>query len=176
MKKVLADGICRTLVPRAGQVGLFRGENFDESITKSVENIGSGDMDVQRCGIEFGKYVNSFESGIYTVVVTTAEGCTFVSEMFDHSLVSIHNIPSLQAFKISPNPFENDLEITIAVSEPIDFLMILQDIDGKKILEQKITVSSTFSKVLNLEKLPAAVYFLSLESEKGKAVERIVKK
>lgn len=115
-------------------------------------------------------------SGVYTVVVTTEGGCSYESESYDHAVVGINNIPQLQAFSVNPNPFENELEIAITVMEPVKFSMKVMDLDGKKILEEKIAVSATFRKVLNLEKLPAAVYFLILESENGRVVKRIVKK
>ena len=50
------------------------------------------------------------------------------------------------------------------------------DLDGKIILNEAYDIQASFTKVLNLENLPSAVYFLSLESESGKVVERIVKK
>ncbi len=118
---------------------------------------------------------DAMDSGVYTVEVTT-DDCTFVSEDLEHSLVGIKDIPTLESFKISPNPFDNELKVTIEVSEPTALTLKLLDLDGKKILEESYSISASFNKVLNLEKLPAAVYFLSLESENGKVIERIVKK
>ena len=115
-------------------------------------------------------------TGIYTVEVTADNGCTFTSDQYGHTLVGIYNIPSLQAFQISPNPFDNEFEVAMEVNEKTELTLKLIDLDGKKILEEKITVSDSFKKVINLEDLPSAVYFLSLETENGKAVERIVKK
>lgn len=116
------------------------------------------------------------EDGVYTVVVTTVSGCIYESETYPHSVVGVHNIPALQEFRVSPNPFENTLDVAISVSEPGTYSLKLIDLDGKVIVEEQISVSATFRKTLNLEKLPVAVYFLSLESEKGKVVERVIKK
>jgi glucose/arabinose dehydrogenase len=123
-----------------------------------------------------GETYDATETGVYTVEVTTADGCTFLSEQYGHTLVGIKDIPSLQDFRINPNPFDNELEIVISVNEPTAFSLKLLDLEGKKIMEDSFTVSSYLSKVLNLEKLPAAVYFLSLESESGNVVKRVIKK
>ncbi len=123
-----------------------------------------------------GETYDAEETGIYTVEVTTDDGCTFISELYGHTLVGINEISSLQAFYVSPNPFENELEISISVNEPSVFTLKLLDLEGKKLLEENFSVSTSFSKIFNLEKLPTAVYFLSLETEKGKVVKRIVKK
>ena len=78
--------------------------------------------------------------------------------------------------QLIPNPFDNEMVITIQVREPSQFSLKLLDLDGKKIIEENISVSAFLNQTLNLENLPSGVYFLSLESENGKAVERIVKK
>ena len=122
------------------------------------------------------QFYDALEDGIYTVEVVNNDDCTILSEEYNHTVVSIHNIASLESFYVNPNPFEDELEISIEVNEPTNFSLKLMDLDGKVILNEAYEIQAVFNKVLNLENLPAAVYFLSLESESGKVVERIVKK
>ncbi len=123
-----------------------------------------------------GETYEATETGIYIVEVSTNDGCTFVSEQYGHTAVGFYNIAALEDFRLTPNPFEGNLEISITVQEPTDLTLKVHDLDGKMILEQNISISNTYQKTLELDHLPAAVYFLSLESNNGKVVERIVKK
>ena len=100
----------------------------------------------------------------------------FFLKEYGHTAVGFYQIATLEDFQLTPNPFNDELEIKISVNEPSELSLKIIDLDGKLIMEKNISVSRIYSTKLNLNHLPSAVYFLSLESENGKIVKRILKK
>lgn len=77
------------------------------------------------------------QSGTYTVKVSNANGCENTGEISVQFVqpASVSNIYSNELFsmKLYPNPFDRDLQITLDLKKPADFLMEIYDVTGRKI-------------------------------------------
>ncbi len=121
-----------------------------------------------------GNTYTAFESGNYSVVVTGGNGCTNTSAVTSVT-TSIKNIPSLNEFIITPNPFDKDIFIEIEVNQAIDLELEILDLNGKLVFSKSIPIQEKFSQGLDLENLSKGIYYLSLKSGEGFVVKKIIK-
>lgn len=77
-------------------------------------------------------------------------------------------------YKIFPNPATDILrvEFTEAVSQPVR--LYLSNVSGNIVLEKRVNNPAEGFTELNIRDLSSGVYFLTLETEKGTAVRRVV--
>ncbi|MBK0401640.1 T9SS type A sorting domain-containing protein [Adhaeribacter sp. BT258] len=83
-----------------------------------------------------------------------------------------NEIPQEITAKVYPNPTENLLNIEIA-EKTQNVTALLSDITGKVILSRNF--KATEAKQLNIQNLKPGIYLLTLQTEKGQAVRKIIK-
>lgn len=116
------------------------------------------------------------ESGAYSVQVTGSNGCSIVSDVTNATFTTdVENIPTLRNWVVTPNPFQNIINVEIIVMEKTDLEIELTDIAGKIIFTKKINVQNQSNQSIDTEQLEAGVYFINLRSEKGVASRKVVK-
>lgn len=115
------------------------------------------------------------ESGSYSVLVTGNNDCVNNSTETSVIFTSIAVIPSLSEFQISPSPFEKELLINIAVYKSTNMAIEIVDQGGKLIFQKELRVSGKHSEIINLETLPAGIYFTHLIATEGRVIRKIVK-
>ena len=116
------------------------------------------------------------ESGAYSVQVTGPNGCSIVSDETNVIFTSAEEIiPSLQSLNITPNPFQNILNVEIIVMENIDLEIELTDVVGKVILTKAINVQTSTTQIIDTEKLETGIYFLNLKSENRVVSKKVIK-
>jgi len=91
-----------------------------------------------------------------TIIKTTSE------------IVSVKNSKQLSSIKIFPNPTSNYINITGINAELLKATIL--DLHGKIILEKNMESE----RVLSVESLPKGSYLLSLESELGQTLKKII--
>jgi hypothetical protein len=80
----------------------------------------------------------------------------------------VDDVPAANVISLYPNPAQND--ITIQLPDGIELIQIrLQDVQGRMLM----TYADT--KKLNISSLPAGLYLLQVETDKGRFVRRFVK-
>ncbi|MGV3611676.1 MAG: T9SS type A sorting domain-containing protein, partial [Fluviicola sp.] len=106
-------------------------------------------------------------NGFYSVLVTNASGCSDTSACveIDNLGLSDLNSASIQVF---PNPTEDVVTISMSVSSAD---LTITDAQGKTLYIGQIINGQQ----VNLASYEDGVYFLSIETEKGKVLKRIVK-
>ncbi|GJM33032.1 MAG: hypothetical protein DHS20C18_20330 [Saprospiraceae bacterium] len=117
---------------------------------------------------------DSSNPGIYTVVVTAANGCTTLSDEVNLVLGVMEQL-GLQKFEINPNPTSDLLQIRLESQRSGTFSLRLHSLSGSVIMEEKIELNRSFQKSMDLRQLPAGTYILSLE-QGGLEVTRLVEK
>ncbi len=76
---------------------------------------------------------------------------------------------------LSPNPTSDVLRVQIEVAEPAEFVLLLNDMQGR-LIERKVLEKTAAGNVqFNLNHLPAGVYFVTVSSIKGHLTRTISK-
>jgi hypothetical protein len=114
---------------------------------------------------------NAIQTGTYKVKVTGANGCSNISDPYNFKL-GIKSNATDPGFKISPNPFHNQLKIEV-LSSGETVMVALYSIQGKLILKQE--ESNTGSLFLDTKDLSAGFYFLEINEGKDHAFFKIEK-
>ncbi len=114
------------------------------------------------------------EDGDYTVEVSTANGCTYLSEVFI-GVVSIDDLESFNIFSVAPNPFKDVLSLNMEVNRSMDVTIEVLDINGKVIFSKKQNIDGQSSEELKLGHISTGVYFVHLRTEEGTLTRKVVK-
>ncbi|MCC6726314.1 MAG: PQQ-dependent sugar dehydrogenase [Saprospiraceae bacterium] len=112
--------------------------------------------------------------GTYSIQVTSG-GCTYGANEVEIEPNATNSIAELTQVSLSPNPFHQSISLQLSTSKPLLLDLSLTDLQGRQVLSDRISVSGTASKTLQLDKLPAGTYLLVLRNGKDEWVERVVK-
>ncbi len=115
------------------------------------------------------------ETGEYSVLVTNNDGCEAVSATVSITVLSIFDATGIEQISVSPNPFENTLTVKLRSSQTLSLGVRLTDGKGAEIFSTKAS-TSVFEKTFDMATLPAGTYFLTIKTEKGEWVEKLVRK
>jgi hypothetical protein len=112
-------------------------------------------------------------SGLYECVVYTTAGCSYTDGL-QVDVVAVKLPASVEHFVLAPNPSSGlvNLKLDLKKSEHIQFW--LTDSNNRQIFMQTMQ-GQNFSKMLELNALPAGNYFLHIQLEQGLILRKIVK-
>ena len=113
------------------------------------------------------------ESGYYTLVVTSPNGCTGAAGI-DVMVSGTVLPPSVQQFLLTPNPASTSLQLNARLSTPQQATVILMDASGKTVRE-KVTEGDFIACSFDLTGLPAGNYLCCLKLKEGTVVRKVVK-
>ena len=112
-------------------------------------------------------------SGSYNVTVTDANGCTTTGVVAVQQFTGTIDLETLTTFDLSPNPttgyFTIDLEFLGQERAEISIMNTI----GQKVWEQTVE-GSEFRMPIDLTKQASGIYFVTVTTEKGRAVKRVV--
>jgi membrane carboxypeptidase/penicillin-binding protein PbpC len=116
-----------------------------------------------------GQTLNTnFVNGNYSVVVTTADGCTDTSEVYSYIVEAITENNSL-AISVYPNPAGSDLYFTLPDNITNPSVKIINTVGG-------LVLSSTVeNRYLNIATLPAGFYTIVVQHKGQSGYYRFVK-
>jgi hypothetical protein len=106
-------------------------------------------------------------NGSYSVVVTNAAGCSDTAACVVVTGLGLKELDS-QSVQVFPNPTENQVTITMTFAKAN---LVITDVQGKT----QYTGEISNGQLINLAQYEDGVYFLSIETEAGKVLKRIVK-
>jgi fimbrial isopeptide formation D2 family protein len=114
--------------------------------------------------------IQVYEAGIIVVTVTDASGCSN-SFSFDVGGMpwGIDDYGNSINFTLLPNPANNMVSVIIKDITPAQ--LKLYNTIGEVVLQQTTTQANT---PINISQLPAGIYFVKVETDKGSAVKRLV--
>lgn len=95
----------------------------------------------------------------------------------DSTLTNLTTLESTTqtALTVSPNPTQKEITINLALETATDVQYILTDVTGRVIDLMQSKQVITEQRTMNLEHLPAGVYFLTAKTEDDSMTQRIVK-
>lgn len=115
--------------------------------------------------------VNASSGDTIICTVTNSGGCSISDTVLFTSCLALSEINNLQ-FSLSPNPTSNDLVIELGENAP-EVLLRVYDANGKSLISKSFGSIEYIS--LDVSTFDRGVYFLELNTNKGKGVARWVK-
>jgi len=113
-------------------------------------------------------------NGAYQVEITSND-CSAISDPLTFQITAVTSTESLSNLSIYPNPVDDFIRIDLesTVLSPIRIRLV--NVSGQLIEHRDVAAATSFSETMNLEQLPAGVYFLQLSNEEGFVSRRVVK-
>ena len=104
------------------------------------------------------------DAGNYSVEVTDENGCTQMSFVF--TIVATHDPLKIDQLSLSPNPFQDYLNLSFSVRENGRYQIRLMDELGKEFWKEKLSIQKQWNGHIPVSRLPKGAYFLEI-SHKG---------
>ena len=115
-------------------------------------------------------------SGLYTVVVGNADGCTSAAEPVAVMLTSTEELPEgLTKAIVQPNPFSDELNLELHSQRLMHLEVILLDVTGRVLHKKALRVNGQVKLNLHVAHLPEGAYVLQLRSETQQWATAVVK-
>jgi glucose/arabinose dehydrogenase len=114
------------------------------------------------------------ETGSYSLVVTSVEGCTAETNPVGVVVNSLEEL-GLNKITLGPNPFIDDINIKINTKKGGSYQLVIRDLKGSVVFESTESMGTVFDKTLSLKAIPAGTYLFSIE-RKGKEIVRKITK
>ena len=91
-------------------------------------------------------------------------------------LVGLYSPNNLDAeVLISPNPASKIAQVKVQVTDPADFLILLNDVSGKLLKSISLKNTAEFTQDFDLQGLAPGTYTLTISSEKGSLTRKFLK-
>ena len=113
-------------------------------------------------------------SGAYSVVVTSAEGCSVTSGEVDLVVNSLEDL-QLTELTVRPNPFGQKVIVQAVASGHGNYRFEVRDLTGRVVFQATESFVGRFEKTIVLSDIPAGTYILILEKEGKKVFKKINK-
>jgi hypothetical protein len=111
------------------------------------------------------------QNGTYTVVVTSANGCSATSQSFVVTNVGIHSLSMSSGLTVFPNPSEgNAITVQLLSGEPINHIRIT-DVSGRVVYTEQALQAR---RVLDLSALSKGMYLLEVINDNAHYSKRLV--
>ncbi len=117
------------------------------------------------------------QTGMYTCVVTDANGCEASSQVFDLiCCVGVEELGVVSLFSIQPNPSEGEFVLRLNSNELVNVSVSVFDPMGRRVIDSEMIERSTsLTKTIDLTELPDGVYFLDLDVSGQRISRKLVK-
>lgn len=116
------------------------------------------------------------QSGVYTVVVTNAAGCTSSSEPFELVLTTSNALPEgLSKASVSPNPFSSELNLDLRSEGQLELELQLLDLQGNIVQQKALRVNGIAKLKLDTVHLPEGTYVVQLRRQNRQWSTKVVK-
>ncbi|MDO8366009.1 MAG: PQQ-dependent sugar dehydrogenase [Saprospiraceae bacterium] len=114
------------------------------------------------------------QSGLYIVAVTDPNGCIAYAETYVE--VSTTTLPtSVSHFSLSPNPTENSILLELELKKTERVNITLADSSQRQVFTKNIE-SQRIALPIDMNNLPGGTYFLTIKTERGSFVRKVMKK
>jgi hypothetical protein len=124
---------------------------------------------------ETNQTLNLSQSGIYSVVVFNANGCSSESDGFAFGVTGIDDV-LLKEFNIYPNPATDVLYLATPERLGLDYIILIYDFMGRKVMELDNNNLRLVEPVLNISHLNPANYKLVIKYAGGDVWTRTINK
>ncbi len=153
-------------------------------ITRAGDVLGTGTAHAYqwiRDGMEIAGETSQFlpitELGEYQVRVTTAEGCSAVSDIFPVKTTGIAPPATIHDFTVFPDPNDGVVTVRFTSEQPVRVHLILANLLGQTVLEMHESRPVTdYQRQVNLGTVKPGVYILRIDTGESLWTRKIVRK
>ncbi len=122
-----------------------------------------------------GTYHIATQEGIYSLQVTSPNGCQYISDEV-HFLIGSSKFPSaVRRFSLSPNPSEYTILLEMELEKNQHIKLSLTDTSQRQVYVNAVE-GQEITLPIDLSNLPIGTYFLMVTMENGSFVRKLVKK
>ena len=154
----------------------------------SIENIQSNVFLVPDIYATYQWYINEMlipnatsnaftviDEGSYFVVVTNEAGCVASSDTLGITPVNSLEVLNIRSLNVSPVPFKDGFNLALEPLSSGQYTFAIHSAIGKEITRFEENITGLFHKNVELNDLPAGIYFLVIEHDGLKYARRLVK-
>jgi hypothetical protein len=123
------------------------------------------------------QYITVTTSGVYSVTTTdflTCESTATDTIVFDPSLCTgIAESESAIGMNLYPNPATHQVVLQINTQLSSDAYCIIRDVSGNEVMRKQLT-NTDLSEEISLTEIAPGMYFVSVYSDRGTAVQKLI--
>lgn len=117
------------------------------------------------------------ESGIFTVEVTTNEGCPGIANAVNLSYIGVEEQDFANHIYVYPNPTDGNIVLELEFDQPEKLIIRLNDLTGREINEPiQFESVRNLRKEISFAEFTEGFYFLVLEKNDVRLVKKVLKK
>ncbi|MEO6759355.1 MAG: T9SS type A sorting domain-containing protein, partial [Saprospiraceae bacterium] len=115
------------------------------------------------------------QSGLYFVLLTSLNGCQYLSGGFAITVSGTSLPASVHKFSLAPNPTSDQAVLTMDLLQAGSTTISMTDSQGRTLFSQSHQEKRVVLPI-DLRALPAGTYFLQVQTEKGSFVRQLVRR
>ncbi len=120
---------------------------------------------------------NITESGIFTVEVTTNEGCPGMANAVNLSYIGVEEQDFASHISVYPNPTDGNIVVELEFDQPENLIIRLSDVTGREINDPiQLESVRNLRKEISFAEFAEGFYFLVLEKNDVRLVKKVLKK
>ncbi len=150
---------------------------YGDYVSQKIWSLSSNDtnewtnQELLNSGIRISTFGEDESGELY--VAGHSQGKIF--QIMGDPISAVNNIPSLEYFTVSPNPFHNNLKITLSKKNQIPIQLSIYNWNGQIIYETSIKGSGEYHHEMDLKGYASGVYYVALLQQGKRAVQKVVK-
>jgi hypothetical protein len=159
-----------TVFPLPASPNLFvNGGSINSSATGNIQWLFNGDS------IPGATQPNLLyaDTGIYTIVVTSANGCVNSASINITTPSGVYQISGNQSFAVYPNPASDVLFIKAEHTKNQAVSLVITDISGAVVYHETNVLIDHQAKGIDISALSSGVYFISLQSNTSRQTQKM---
>ncbi len=190
----VANYVCDTLVLCEGDTGYitagYLSPEVSQITTLTVDTVGThgvtilNDSAANLAGIRMQIIAQPGNLGYHTVVIIATDNGVPPATTTSYIIVSIINcgvdvndmVDAQHSLQLSPNPVSDFVSVNYSSKNVAPISLEIKNALGQTVRSFSINNTSSFSKTISVDDLPAGIYFVRVFTEKETMEQRFIKK
>ncbi len=114
-------------------------------------------------------------SGVYTVTITDANGCSATSAQFAFTLVGIDDESVITRYDLYPDPNVGQAVLQMTLATPMRVRLTLMNLLGQQLLVHDEGIVSTVRRELDLRSFTPGMYFLHIHAGDRTMIRKLIR-
>lgn len=118
--------------------------------------------------------ITNLPSGLYSVTITDANGCTDEETFEVNSIVGTENLVEINEMKLFPNPTSGMTNLEVNLSKTSDLIVQVFNANGVQVFEKEVNNISETLLEIDLNNQATGMYFVRILTENQSHIERLM--